>query len=153
MTIEVELRGLTELQEHLQRVKEALEAAPRAVVEASARAVSERMRQEAPKRTGALARGIGYRVSGLGRVAEAHFTDDQAYTPFVIEGTRAHEILPRQKRALFWVGAGHPVVFVHHPGTRPDDFPGRALDRAEREVDAALDQIGDAIVEGRPLRP
>lgn len=32
--------------------------------------------------------------------------------------TRAHTIVPRVKKALFWPGAGHPVKSVQHPGSR-----------------------------------
>ena len=32
--------------------------------------------------------------------------------------TKAHTIVPRVKKALFWPGAGHPVKSVQHPGSR-----------------------------------
>lgn len=44
------------------------------------------------------------------------------YAEFVHGGTRAHDIRPRLKKALFWPGAGHPVRGVHHPGTAPNPF-------------------------------
>ena len=31
--------------------------------------------------------------------------------------TGAHDIKPKNKKALFWPGAGHPVKLVHHPGS------------------------------------
>ena len=31
--------------------------------------------------------------------------------------TSAHKIRPRDKKALFWPGAGHPVMEVNHPGS------------------------------------
>jgi hypothetical protein len=49
------------------------------------------------------------------------------YAKFVIEGTRPHDIYPRDKKALFWPGARHPVTHVHHPGTKPNPFLEEAL--------------------------
>lgn len=60
------------------------------------------------------------------------------YVRFVIDGTVAHDIRPRNKRALFWEGAEHPVGLVHHPGTKPNDFVERALAPLEPEVKAAM---------------
>jgi len=38
------------------------------------------------------------------------------------EGTGPHVILPRNKKALFWKGADHPVRMVNHPGTKPRPY-------------------------------
>lgn len=54
---------------------------------------------------------------------------DHPATRFVLDGTRPHIIRPRRKKALRFVVDGE-VVFaakVRHPGTRPNDFLGRAL--------------------------
>lgn len=49
---------------------------------------------------------------------------------FYIEfGTPPHDITPRDKKALFWEGAGHPVKVVHHPGTMPNPIVSTAIDR------------------------
>lgn len=39
------------------------------------------------------------------------------YAKGVEEGTRAHIIKPKNKKALYWQGAAHPVKVVHHPGS------------------------------------
>lgn len=44
------------------------------------------------------------------------------YAAFVHEGTRAHDIVARNARALFWAGAAHPVARVHHPGTQANPW-------------------------------
>jgi hypothetical protein len=49
------------------------------------------------------------------------------YAGYIEQGTRPHVIRPRQKQALFWKGADHPVRLVHHPGTRPYHVLKRAL--------------------------
>lgn len=44
------------------------------------------------------------------------------YARWVEEGTGPHVILPRNKKALFWKGADHPVRMVNHPGTKPRPY-------------------------------
>lgn len=53
---------------------------------------------------------------------------------FVLMGTRPHEILPKNKKALSWDGMAfdYPVRRVMHPGTKPDDFLGRGLEQTVR---------------------
>ncbi|MEW2568305.1 hypothetical protein [Streptomyces sp. NPDC047070] len=48
---------------------------------------------------------------------------------FVLNGTRPHLIRPRRKKFLRFEVEGHVVYtkLVRHPGTRPNDFMGRAL--------------------------
>lgn len=45
-------------------------------------------------------------------------------------GSRPHIIEPRDKQALSWPGARHPVTRVHHPGTRAHHTLRNALLRA-----------------------
>lgn len=74
-------------------------------------------------------------------------TDPKA--AMVIGGTRAHIIRPRGKKALFWVGARHPVRSVFHPGTRPNDVPAKGLAEARPEIDGPIRAAFDADVERR----
>lgn len=41
---------------------------------------------------------------------------DRKYAAFHQLGTRPYTIRPKNKRALFWPGAAHPVKKVNHPG-------------------------------------
>ena len=41
------------------------------------------------------------------------------YGKFLEEGTAPHIIRPKNKKALYWSGAAHPVKMVNHPGTKP----------------------------------
>lgn len=58
--------------------------------------------------------------------------------------TPAHVIKPRNKKALFWPGAGHPVGAVKHPGSkipaRPF-FPFYASGAATPQAKARLDAV------------
>ncbi|OKJ06822.1 HK97 gp10 family phage protein [Kitasatospora sp. CB01950] len=53
------------------------------------------------------------------------------YASDVEYGTAPHVILPKNKKALYWKGAAHPVARVNHPGTRPYPFMRPAVLRAE----------------------
>ncbi|MGI5201631.1 hypothetical protein ACQEU6_08625 [Spirillospora sp. CA-108201] len=54
---------------------------------------------------------------GVGRWVQYGNDTDAAYAPFIEWGTRPHVITPRTAKALFWLGAEHPVARVNHPGT------------------------------------
>ena len=35
--------------------------------------------------------------------------------------------IPKDKKALYWPGAAHPVRKVNHPGSKANDFMGRIV--------------------------
>lgn len=97
---------------------------------------------EAPRRTGNLGRSIR-----IGRVTpnEAETIAGASYALFVHEGTRAHDIVPRTKKALRFpadsgsatlggrVRSGGKVRFakrVRHPGTKANPFMLRGAKKA-----------------------
>ena len=49
------------------------------------------------------------------------------YARMVHDGTRPHQIVARNKRALAWPGGAHPVRAVNHPGYRGNPFLTDAL--------------------------
>lgn len=52
---------------------------------------------------------------------------DVNYATDVEMGTAPHVITPRNKKALYWPGAAHPVAYVNHPGTRAQPYLRPAL--------------------------
>jgi hypothetical protein len=60
------------------------------------------------------------------------------YAAIVHDGSEPHEILPVKKKALYWKGAAHPVKRVLHPGTKPNPF-------LTRTVEKRLDNVGGYI--------
>ena len=151
MPVTIEVVGLDEVLQRLQIMQWSLAHAPRKVVQEASKILKEAMQHEAPVRTGALRRGIHYRTYGTVESAYARFYDDEDYAQFVLEGTAAHDIYPREKQALFWPGAEHPVPFVHHPGTKADPFTERAMRELERASEALLEATGEAIVQGERI--
>ncbi|KAB2347349.1 HK97 gp10 family phage protein [Actinomadura rudentiformis] len=51
------------------------------------------------------------------------------YGAHVEFGTVPHVITPRDKKALHWPGAAHPVARVDHPGTTPQPYLLPAFNR------------------------
>ena len=71
------------------------------------------------------------------------------YAPYVEFGTKPHVIEPKDKKALYWQGADHPVKRVNHPGTKANPFMERIIQAATPDInetfDTALQQIVAAI--------
>lgn len=92
-----------------------------------------------PNHGGALRKSIRYRTKVQAARAEMTFTASDI-ARLVIDGTRPHEIRPRNAKALFWEGAQHPVGVVHHPGTRANDFVRRAIEPLRPQIQKALNE-------------
>jgi len=94
-------------------------------------------RQEAPKDTGDLADSINPRISGDSGVVKTNVE----YARHVIYGTSAHEITVKNKKVLSDRNSGstkkQDAIFgkrVMHPGSRPNNFPARAVRRIKGEL-------------------
>ena len=99
----------------------------------SADSIKRTMQKEVPAKTRNLRRSIQSVVSGTKATIGPNLSD-APYAIFVHEGTRAHDIRPRTKKALFWTGARHPVKRVRHPGTKANKFVDRTADKGEKDV-------------------
>lgn len=123
-------------------------------------------RAEAPKRSGRFAESIesqefvdsnSFGFQGLSAKPIGHW---------IILGTKPHKIASRNKSALYffwtrigvftvvpkagttkthmaggklWIGKG----FVQHPGTQPNPFPQRALDKLKGDIEKLLKTLSD----------
>lgn len=77
-----------------------------------------------PVDSGALLDDLDKEVTGLTAAIGAKTLE---YSVYVELGTRPHMIRPTQAKALYWVGAPHPVKSVSHPGTAPHPYLAPAL--------------------------
>ncbi len=69
-----------------------------------------------------------------------------SYGIFVREGTVAHDIYPRNKKVLrFYAPAGTPVFArrVHHPGTKPNPYPERALVSVRGQLEEVVAKVNE----------
>lgn len=57
-------------------------------------------------------------VEGGGRNLTVFLSHGVKYGGYLEEGTLPHIIKPKNKKALYWSGAMHPVKEVNHPGTK-----------------------------------
>ena len=89
--------------------------------------------------TGHLRRGISTDIKGLG--ATIH-TSNIKYARGVEEGTKSHIIRPKNKKALYWKGAKHPVKKVNHPGSKAKPFLTPAFNQ---EKDQFLEKLKEVI--------
>lgn len=70
-------------------------------------------------KTGHLRRSIAFRTTmteGIVHVSKAK------YAKAIEKGTKAHTIRAKNKKALYWKGASHPVKQVRHPGSKAKPF-------------------------------
>lgn len=80
--------------------------------------------QLVPKKTSRLHDSLRAEVHGkVLRVGSL----DVNYSTYVEMGTPPHVIMPRNKKALYWPGAAHPVAKVNHPGAEPQPYLRPAL--------------------------
>lgn len=93
------------------------------------------IKRRTPVRSGRLRRSITRAVIAPG--ARGRVGTNMAYAIPVHEGTKAYEIRPRTKKALYWKGAAHPVRRVVHPATKGNPYLVNGL----RDSEAAFGKL------------
>lgn len=96
-----------------------------------------------PYKTGQLAQTFFSTVSAF----QATWGPTVFYAPYVEFGTAPHLILPKNKKALFWQGAKHPVRSVKHPGTKPNPYMERIIAEASPMINDIFEQALASIIE------
>lgn len=98
-------------------------------------------KKEAPKDTGDLMRSITSHFQGKDGIVKT----DLEYVKYIIYGTSAHDITVKNKKVLSDINSGSTkkkgVIFgktVRHPGTKPNNFPARALNQIKGELPAIV---------------
>lgn len=142
MEFTVQIAGLDELVAKLKQAPDI--AAPilqRALSASSAVLAKYTTKGVVPWKTGFLVQSFRAEMSpGMLR-----WFPTASYAPYVEFGTAPHVILPKDKKALYWPGAAHPVSKVNHPGTKPNQFLERIIAVSQSEIDStfliALDTI------------
>jgi hypothetical protein len=96
-------------------------------------------KEEAPVKRGLLRRSITSRATRERGVIGTNLT----YAAVVHEGSVAHIIRPRTRKALMWKGAAHPMRSVLHPGTRANPFFDRAITANRDKIDRMAGEAGE----------
>lgn len=148
MEIKIKVEGLKE-------VIEALEKAPQVTINELEKAVKKTLLniqsnaiKEAPANK-EIGQGARLRQSFFVRMTNklsGYLYNRQPYAVYVHEGTRPHEIRPKDKKVLANRRTGQ--VFgrvVKHPGTRPNPFYTRAIERSKGQIEKNFNDVIKAI--------
>lgn len=143
MEFVIQLEGIAKLTEAFEQSPET--AAPflqRALSASSAILAKNTTRDTVPWRSGFLTQTFKAEMVDL----KLRWFPTASYAPFVEFGTQPHDIVPKDKKALFWLGADHPVKVVHHPGTQANDYMGRIMAASIEEINDTFGQALTLIV-------
>ena len=143
---EIKVKGLDKLQGSIRKnPKVVFEELSRAV-KTSVNLIRPIMRSETPVgETHKLSGNIQARSAGLkGEVGPN--LQITPYAWYVHEGYGPFTIRPKQKKALWWPGAKHPVKKVEHPGYAGNPFVERTFDRIKEPVEKVFEKSIDAII-------
>ena len=111
----------------------------RKVVKNSAFNIERNAKSSASVKTGHLRRSISTKIGDM--EATIH-TSNLKYAPMVEFGTRPHIIRAKNKKALYWKGASHPVKQVNHPGSKAKPY---LIPAFEKEKDQFLEKLKEVI--------
>ena len=99
---------------------------------------------ETPERTGHLKGSIKRRKREL----KGEISVGVPYTIYIEFGTAPHEIRPAHARALRFTTEAGEVIFtklVRHPGTKPNPFLKRTMERTAKQLEKEWVNIWEAI--------
>ena len=141
--IKIDADELNKFSVEISKLYEKNEALVRQTVKNSAFNIEKNAKSNLTKNksvdTGHLKRGISTDIKGLG--ATIH-TSNIKYAPGVEYGTKVHIIKAKNKKALYWKGAKHPVKQVNHPGSKAKPF---LIPAFNQEKDQFLEKLKEVI--------
>ena len=149
MIVEVEVKGLPELNARLIAIANGSDEAMRKGCMTTMLRVEREAKQLVPTKTGNLKTSIHAGALSDGAYCSAgggNGLKDVRYAAWVELGTPPHEIRPLNKKALFWKGAAHPVMVVHHPGTKPHPYFVPAVEIAMGFAEQDMKNAVDALI-------
>jgi HK97 gp10 family phage protein len=91
-----------------------------------------------PVDTGHLRRGITTKIGDMEVIVH---TSNIKYARGVEFGTRPHLIKPKNKKALYWKGAKHPVKVVKHKGSRAKPYLIPAFEHTKNDFINDLKEV------------
>ncbi|TXG76783.1 hypothetical protein E6Q11_04075 [Candidatus Dojkabacteria bacterium] len=130
MALSVEINGMNELLHDVARAGGDAKPLVKAALANSATTIQRNVRERAPHRTGTLQRSVLFTVD----YPTAKVSVQEKYGSYIEDGTRPHDIVPKNKKALFWKGAYSPYKRVHHPGTKAKPFFKPGVEASENKV-------------------
>ena len=141
--IRIDYSDLSKLTVSLKKLSDETEINVSKVIKDSAfniqRNVMSNLANNGSVKTGHLRRSISVNMGNL--EATIH-TSNVKYAVMVEKGTKAHVIRPKNKKALYWKGATHPVKKVNHPGSKAKPY---LIPAFEKEVPYFVDKLKEVV--------
>lgn len=137
----IEIEGIGKLQNAIARSPREVHQSLNRTIRNALHIIRPIMRDEAPRgKTGNLRANIHVGINGL----EGRVGPNLAITPYaeyVHDGRTGPWIIrPKNKKALYWPGAKHPVKQVIHPGIKSNPFVERTYDKIKEPVGRMFQQ-------------
>lgn len=141
--LQIEIRGLRDVQGRFARVESELQTARREELRNLGRRVVEKIRAEAPVRTGRLRKGITFKTLQNGTVMRIGISSAAPYTLFVIRG-RGPIVAKNAKALRFEPGPpGSGFIFRRRVGpAKANPFVARAMAQLGDEPTNTARRIG-----------
>ncbi len=103
------------------------------------------MKADAPRRSGDLIDSIAPTLRSTANGASGQIRVGMDYASFVKDGTEPHIIAAKNASVLRWEGGSygpgaHFAKYVHHPGTKPNDFVTPGVQQGQQVLDNAAQQ-------------
>jgi hypothetical protein len=92
-------------------------------------------------RTGHARQSIHAGVEKRGSEIATYLSHGVEYGRYLEEGTEPHVIRPKNKKALYWYGANHPVKKVNHPGTKAQPAIGPTMEVYRGKMSEAVHEL------------
>ena len=137
--IKIDSSDLNKFSVMLRELPDEIKDNVRKVVKNSAFNIERNAKSSASVKTGHLRRSISTKMGDM--EATIH-TSNLKYAPMVEFGTRPHIIRAKNKKALYWKGATHPVKQVNHPGSKAKPY---LIPAFEKEKDQFLEKLKEVI--------
>nr|DAS93848.1 MAG TPA: Minor capsid protein [Caudoviricetes sp.] len=137
--IKIDSSALNKFSVEVGKLSDEIKDDVRKVVKNSAFNIERNAKSSVNVKTGHLKRSISTKMGDM--EATIH-TSNLKYAPAVEFGTRAHIIRAKNKKALYWKGATHPVKQVNHPGSKAKPF---LIPAFEKEKDQFLEKLKEVI--------
>ena len=149
MSWHVSVSGANAVVARMDKIQSTLRSRLQEAMEISVRDIQERARDNHRfiTRNGDAERSIDKQVSGSGDSVVGVVGTTRLITIYLHQGTPAHIIEPRTKKALRWA-AGGDFVFakrVQHPGIKKDPFIFNAADAEAGSIKSRFDAIIDGL--------
>ena len=141
--IRVDYSDLNKLTVSLRKLSDEAESNVNKVIKDSAfniqRTAMSNLTSNGSVKTGHLRRAISV---DMGNLEATIHTSNVKYAVMVEKGTKAHVIKPKNKKALYWKGATHPVKQVNHPGSKAKPY---LIPAFEKEIPYFVEKLKDVV--------